>query len=59
MGWSTYTPALDAGITHPYQHLQQIIAICKSHDLPDDIEVSHNPIATVKDIKDQPKKTSG
>jgi len=37
MGWNTYTPALDAGITSPYQHLRQIVVSHKSHDLPADL----------------------
>ena len=56
MGWNTYTPALDAGITSPYQHLRQIVVSHKSHDLPADLELTHDPVTTVKDLKDQPGK---
>ena len=56
MGWNTYTPALDVGITSPYQHLRQIVVSHKSHDLPADLELTHDPVTTVKDLKDQPGK---
>lgn len=54
MGWRTYTPALDVGITHPYAHLRQIVATRSSRHLADGIETTDDPVATVRTLKREP-----
>lgn len=54
MGWRTYTPALDLGITHPYAHLRQIVATRSERDVAEGIELTRDPVATVRALKAEP-----
>ena len=54
MGWRTYTPALDAGIAHPYAHLRQIVATRSAREVADGIEATDDPLATVRTLKSEP-----
>lgn len=53
MGWDTYRPALEVGITSPYAHLRQIVA--STTRTPQDPAVEHtaDALATVRDLKAQ------
>ncbi|MWV48936.1 dihydrofolate reductase [Rathayibacter sp. VKM Ac-2803] len=51
MGWRTYTPALDAGIDSPYPHLRQIVATRGGHAVPEGIETTADPVATVRELR--------
>ncbi|MDR7235354.1 dihydrofolate reductase family protein [Agrococcus sp. BE272] len=51
MGWRTLTPALDAGIESPYPHLRQIVASSRPREVAAGIEVSDDPLATVRALK--------
>jgi len=53
MGWDTYVPALDAGITSPYAHLRQVVA--SRTRTPEDPAVEHtaDALATVRELKAQ------
>lgn len=54
MGWCTYTPALDVGITHPYAHLRQIVATRSGRAVADGIETTADPVETVRSLKREP-----
>lgn len=54
MGWRTYTPALDVGITHPYAHLRQIVATRRDREVADGIQTTADPVATVRALKCDP-----
>lgn len=53
MGWNTYTPALDAGIDSPYPHLNQVVASRQPRDVPSDMTVSPDPLATISELREQ------
>ncbi|PWD50013.1 riboflavin biosynthesis protein RibD [Serinibacter arcticus] len=54
MGWRTYTPALDVGITSPYAHLRQVVATRRSGlDVDPGIELTADPVATVRVLKQE------
>lgn len=52
-GWGSYRVALDAGIDSPYAHLHQIVASRSAHSMPDDVALTSDPVATVRDLKAQ------
>lgn len=51
MGWNTYLPGLDAGYPSPYAHLRQVIASRSARDVPDEIELTDDPLTTVRALK--------
>jgi dihydrofolate reductase len=51
MGWATYTPALDAGITSPYPHLVQVVASRKEREVPADVTLTADPLATLRELR--------
>lgn len=51
MGWRTYTPALDEGIDSPYPHLRQYVASRADRSLPEDVEQTSDPLATLQALK--------
>ncbi|MGK9221761.1 MULTISPECIES: dihydrofolate reductase family protein [unclassified Microbacterium] len=53
MGWNTYTPALDIGITSPYAHLRQIVASRRDRRVPDEIEITADPLERVRELKQE------
>jgi len=53
MGWNTLVPALDAGITSPYPHLRQIVVSRQARDHDPAIALSHDPLATVRALKQE------
>ncbi len=53
MGWNTLTPALDVGITSPYPHLRQIVASRHPRDHDPSITMTDDPLATVRDLKNE------
>lgn len=57
MGRRTHRPALDAGLTSAYPHLDQYV-ISHRDDLPADptLTVSDDPLALVRELKSQPGK---
>lgn len=54
MGWRTLTPALDAGIASPYPHLRQVVATRQERDVDAAIELTAEPVATVRALKREP-----
>jgi dihydrofolate reductase len=53
MGWRTLTPALDLGISSPYPHLLQIVVSRHARDVDPTMIVTDDPIATVRELKQQ------
>lgn len=53
MGWNTLTPALDVGIDSPYSHLRQIVASRRDRSVAPDITLTSDPVATVRELKQQ------
>lgn len=53
MGWNTYTPALDIGIASPYAHLRQVVASRRHRDVPAEIELTHDPVSRVRELKQE------
>jgi dihydrofolate reductase len=53
MGWNTLTPALDVGIASPYPHLRQIVASRHPRDVDPAIVLTDDPVATVRDLKQE------
>lgn len=53
MGWNTLTPALDAGIASPYAHLRQVVASRRERDLDPSIAMTKDPLATVRELKQE------
>ena len=53
MGWNTLTPALDIGITSPYPHLRQIVASRHSRDVDPAIVLTDDPLAAIRNLKQQ------
>lgn len=51
MGWNSYTPALDVGIDSPYAHLRQVVASRQQRTVPDEITLTADPVATVRELK--------
>ncbi|KQQ03652.1 MULTISPECIES: dihydrofolate reductase family protein [unclassified Rathayibacter] len=51
MGWRTYTPALDAGIDSPYPHLRQIVATRGGREVPEAVETTADPVATIRELR--------
>jgi len=54
MGWQTYTPALREGIDSPYPHLRQVIATRQPREVPAGIELTDDPVATVRALRREP-----
>jgi dihydrofolate reductase len=54
MGWATYTPALDAGIASPYPHLAQVVASRQARDVPAEVTLAADPVATVRELRARP-----
>lgn len=50
MGRGTYQPALDAGLTSPYPHLEQHV-VSTTVPAADGVHVSADPVALVEDLK--------
>ncbi|WP_072313841.1 dihydrofolate reductase family protein [Agrococcus sp. Marseille-P2731] len=53
MGWNTLIPALDAGIGSPYPHLRQVVATRRQREVDPAIELTDDPIATVRRLKQE------
>lgn len=53
MGWNSYTPGLDIGVTSPYAHLHQIVATRQDRKLPSEIEITRDPVARIRELKQQ------
>ncbi|GAA2732572.1 dihydrofolate reductase family protein [Pedococcus aerophilus] len=53
MGWSTYTPALDVGIDSPYPHLRQVVASSRDRTVPDDVELTADPLGRLRELKQE------
>lgn len=51
MGWRSYTPGRDEGFPSPYAHLRQIVATRQERDVPAEIELTRDPLATVRELK--------
>lgn len=51
MGWRTLTPALDVGIPSPYPHLRQVVATRQQREVDASIELTSDPVATVRALK--------
>lgn len=51
MGWNTLKPALDAGISSPYPHLQQIVASRRRRTHDAAITLTDDPIDEVRRLK--------
>ncbi|QEV99429.1 dihydrofolate reductase [Microbacterium caowuchunii] len=53
MGWNTLRPALDAGIPSPYPHLSQVVASRHPRGVDPAITLTHDPLTTVRDLKEE------
>lgn len=53
MGWNTLQPALLAGVSSPYPHLQQIVASRRAPAVDPAITVTTDPMSTVREAKRQ------
>lgn len=53
MGWNSYTPALDVGIDSPYAHLHQVVASRQQRTVPEEITLTADPVATIRELKAQ------
>lgn len=51
MGWRTYTPALELGIDRPYEHLREIVASRQDRTVAEGVELTSDPVATVRALK--------
>lgn len=51
MGARTMQPALDAGIGSPYPHLRQVVASRSGRSFDPAIQVTGDPVATVRELK--------
>lgn len=51
MGWNTYNPEVYGGITSPYTHLRQIVVSRHLRTVPEHIELTNDPVATVRKLK--------
>lgn len=55
MGWGTYQPALDVGITDPYAHLRTVVASRRVIAGTDpNVTVVQDPVAAVRALKTEP-----
>lgn len=53
MGWETYAVALKEGIDSPYAHLRQVIASRQKRTVPDDIEVTADPVQRLRELRQE------
>lgn len=53
MGWNTLTPALDIGVASPYPHLRQIVASRHPREVDPGITVTADPLAIVRELKQE------
>ncbi len=51
MGWNTLRPALDIGIRSPYPHLHQVVASRRARTVADDVRLTQDPVATIRELK--------
>lgn len=51
MGWNTLRPALDVGVSSPYPHLRQLVASRGARDIDSEMTLTHDPAATIRDLK--------
>ncbi|HJX79539.1 dihydrofolate reductase family protein [Glutamicibacter sp.] len=51
MGWNTYNPESNGGLDSPYAHLHQIVASKNSRSVPDNVELTHDPLAKIRELK--------
>ncbi len=54
MGWDTYAVAFDIGIESPYDHLDQYVASRTRTEAPEEITLTNDPVATVRELKRRP-----
>lgn len=54
MGRKTLAPALEIGVTSPYPHLRQVVATHRPQGLSVDLDVTDDPLGTVRDLKTAP-----
>jgi dihydrofolate reductase len=53
MGWNTLLPGLEIGIDSPYSHLRQYVASRGAKAVAPGVTLIHDPVATVRDLKEE------
>lgn len=53
MGWNTLLPGMEIGIDSPYPHLRQYVASRSDKQVAPGIALMHDPVATVRDLKEE------
>lgn len=53
MGWNTYNPESNGGLDSPYAHLHQIVASKNSRLVPDNVELTHDPLTKIRELKQE------
>ncbi|MGP5025096.1 dihydrofolate reductase family protein [Glutamicibacter ardleyensis] len=53
MGWNTYNPEISGGIDNPYAHLHQIVASRNARTVPENVELTHDPLARIRELKQE------
>ncbi|WP_336244351.1 dihydrofolate reductase family protein [Microbacterium sp. JZ31] len=53
MGWNTLLPGLEVGIGSPYPHLRQYVASRSDKQVAPDVTLTHDPVATVRELKEE------
>lgn len=51
MGWQTYAVGLEQGVSSPYQHLEQLVVSSREREVPPEITLSREPLASVAELK--------
>ncbi|GAA2001876.1 dihydrofolate reductase family protein [Brevibacterium samyangense] len=51
MGWGALRPGLDVGIDSPYPHLRQYVASRSDRTVAEDVTLTADPVATVRELK--------
>ncbi|MCM3696003.1 dihydrofolate reductase family protein [Microbacterium oleivorans] len=54
MGRNTLAPALEIGVPSPYPHLRQVVATHRPHGLSAELDVTDEPLRTVRELKTEP-----
>ncbi|MFI8631469.1 dihydrofolate reductase family protein [Microbacterium sp. NPDC077663] len=54
MGRNTLGPALEIGVASPYPHLRQIVATHRPRGLSADLDVTDDPLRSVRELKGAP-----
>ncbi|WP_309129887.1 dihydrofolate reductase family protein [Microbacterium sp.] len=53
MGWNALLPGMEVGIDSPYPHLRQYVASRSDKQVASDITLTHDPVATVRELKEE------